>query len=152
MRMREELVRRSFSASVTRTYLHAVKAFQQWVDKPLEEAGPDDLRRYHVHLIEEGRLANATIVLRISALRFLYIRVLKRREMKEDLPYPKRQKKLPVVLSPEEVGRLIGAETARLRRSLSRRALPINANDFPRACPGSSFSWEHVCSHSRTTS
>jgi integrase/recombinase XerD len=118
MRMREELVRRSFSPSATRTYLHAVKAFQEMVDKPLEEAGPDDLRRYHVHLIEEGRLANATIVLRISALRFLYLRVLKRRDMKEDLPYPKRQKKLPVVLSPEEVGRLIDSAKNLFHRAM----------------------------------
>jgi site-specific recombinase XerD len=40
-------------------------------------------------------------------LQFLYVWVLKRRDMKEDLPYPKRPKRLPVVLSREEVGRLI---------------------------------------------
>lgn len=117
-RLREELVRRSFSASATRTYLHAIEAFHRWADRPLEELGPDDLRRYHVHLLDERKLANATIVLRISALRFLYVRVLKRRDMKEDLPYPKRQKKLPVVLSPEEVGQLIDAAKNLFHRAM----------------------------------
>jgi integrase/recombinase XerD len=117
-RMREELVRRSFSPSATRTYLHAVEAFQRWAGKPLEELGPDDMRRYHLYLLEERKLANATIVLCISALRFLYVRVLKRRDMKEDLPYPKRQKKLPVVLSPEEVGRLIDSAKNLFHRAM----------------------------------
>ena len=48
--------------------------------------------------------AKGTVVIHVSALRFLYVRVLKRREMKEDLPYPKCRKRLPVVLSREEVG------------------------------------------------
>ena len=117
-RLREELVRRSFSASAIRSYTHAIDAFQRWADKPLEELGPEDLRRYHVYLLEERKLANATIVLCISALRFLYVRVLKRRDMKEDLPYPKRQKKLPVVLSPEEVGKLIDAAKNLFHRAM----------------------------------
>lgn len=117
-RMREELVRRSFSPSATRSYLHAVEAFQQWAGKPLEKLGPDDMRRYHLYLLEERKLANATIVLCISALRFLYVRVLKRRDMKEDLPYPKRQKKLPVVLLPEEVGRLIDSAKNLFHRAM----------------------------------
>jgi integrase/recombinase XerD len=117
-RMREELVRRSFSPSATRTYMHAVEAFHQWAGKPLDELGPEDLRRYHLYLLEERKLANATIVLCISALRFLYVRVLKRRDMKEDLPYPKRHKKLPVVLSPEEVGRLIDSAKNLFHRAM----------------------------------
>ena len=46
----------------------------------------------------------------VAALRFLYVRVLKRRELKEDLPYPhypKHKRRLPVILSQEEVSRLI---------------------------------------------
>jgi integrase/recombinase XerD len=117
-RMREELVRRDFSASAFRTYLHAVEAFQKWADKPLEELGPDELRRYHGHLLEERKLAKTTVVTHISALRFLYVRVLKRRDMKEDLIYPKRPKQLPVVMSPEEVGLLIDSAKNLFHRAM----------------------------------
>jgi integrase/recombinase XerD len=106
-RMREELVRRNFSPMTIRSYLHAVEVFQQYLGKPLEEAGPDDIRHHQVYLLEDRKLAKGTVVIHVSALRFLYVRVLKRREMKEDLPYPKCRKRLPVVLSREEVAHLI---------------------------------------------
>jgi site-specific recombinase XerD len=79
----------------------------QHVQKRLDHLGPDDIRRYQVYLLEDRRLANGTVVIHISALRFFYIKVLKRRDMMEDLPYPKRPKRLPIVLSPKEVSRLI---------------------------------------------
>ena len=69
--------------------------------------GAEAIRHHQVHLLEDRKLAKGTVVIHISALRFLYVRVLKRREMKEDLPYPKCRKRLPVVLSREEVGHLI---------------------------------------------
>jgi integrase/recombinase XerD len=117
-RMREELVRRTYSETTIRSYLHAVEAFRQHVQKRLDHLGPDDLRRYQVYLLEDRKLANGTVVIQISALRFFYIKVLKRRDMKEDLPYPKRLKQLPVVLSQEEVSRLIGCA-----RNLFHRAM-----------------------------
>src|ERR1019366_6638608 len=55
------------------------------------------------------KLAVNTVVVNVCALRFLYIKVLKRRDMKEDLPYPKQRLRLPVILSPGEVVQLIGA-------------------------------------------
>ncbi len=47
--------------------------------------------------------------LHVAALRFFFVRVLKRRALKEELPTPKRHRRLPTVLSPEEVRRLIAA-------------------------------------------
>lgn len=117
-RVREELVRRNFSPSTIRTYLHALEVFRQQMGKPLEDAGPDDIRHHQVHLLEDRKLARGTVVLHVSALRFLYVRVLKRREMKEDLPYPKHRRRLPVVLSQEEVGRLIDSAKSLFHRAL----------------------------------
>ena len=117
-RLREELVRRTYAETTIRSYLHAVEAFRQHVGKRLDHLGPDDLRRYQVYLLEDRKLANGTVVIQISALRFFYIKVLKRRDMKEDLPYPKRLKRLPVVLSQEEVSRLIDCA-----RNLFHRAM-----------------------------
>ncbi len=108
-RMREELVRRNYAETTIHSYLKAVEHFRGHVDTPIEEVGPDDLRSYHAHLLGTRKLAVNTVVLNICALRFLYIKVLKRRDMKEDLPYPKQRLRLPVILSPDEVAQLIGA-------------------------------------------
>jgi hypothetical protein len=73
-RMREELVRRTYSETTIRSYLHALEAFRQHVQKRLDHLGPDDLRRYQVYLLEDRKLANGTVVIQISALRFFYIK------------------------------------------------------------------------------
>lgn len=106
-RLHEELVRRNYSASTHDCYLRAVKAFHRHLGRRLDRVGPEDLRRYHAYLLEERHLQVHSVVTQVAALRFLYVRVLKRRDMKEDLPYPKRPRRLPVVLSPDEVQRLI---------------------------------------------
>lgn len=105
-RMRQELVRRNYAATTIRSYIKAVEHFQQHISMPLEAIGPDDVRSYHAYLLGERKLAVKTVVVKVCALRFLYIKVLKRRDMKEDLPYPKERKQLPVILSPAEVARL----------------------------------------------
>ena len=116
--MREELVRRNYAATTIHSYLRAVEHFQQHIDKPLDQLGPDDLRSYHAHLLGDRKLAVNTVVLNICALRFLYIKVLKRRDMKEDLPYPKQRQRLPVILSPGEVAQLIGAASNLYHRTM----------------------------------
>jgi site-specific recombinase XerD len=105
--MREELIRRNYSQTTIQSYLKAVEHFSTHINRPLEQVGADDLRGYHAYLLGERKLAVNTVVLNICALRFLYIKVLKRRDMKEDLPYPKERLHLPVILTPTEVATLI---------------------------------------------
>jgi site-specific recombinase XerD len=105
-RMRQELVRRNYAATTIRSYIKAVEHFQQHIARPLEAVGPDDIRSYHAYLLAERKLAVNSVVLNVCALRFLYIKMLKGRDMKEDLPYPKGRKYLPVILSPAEMCRL----------------------------------------------
>ena len=59
-----------------------------------------------------------TVVAQISALRFFCRHVLQRRDVREDLPYPKRRLRLPVVLSPDEVQRLIAGAKNLYHRTL----------------------------------
>src|SRR5262245_8390577 len=87
-RMREELVRRRYAESTILSYLRIVEDFRQYIQKRLDHPGLDDIRRYQVHLLEERKLGVGTVANHVAALRFLYVRVLKRRELKEDLPYP----------------------------------------------------------------
>jgi len=117
-RMRQELIRRNYSATTIRSYTKAVEHFEGYVGIPLDQLGPDDLRSYHAFLLGDRKLAVNTVVLNVCALRFLYIKVLKRRDMKEDLPYPKERKSLPVILSPGEVAQLIAGARNLYHRTL----------------------------------
>jgi integrase/recombinase XerD len=77
------------------------------------------VRRFQLHLLNEKKLAPGTVEIRMSALRFLYKKTLKRRDLSfDDLVFPKTPKKLPVVLSPEEVTRLIEAASNQMHRTL----------------------------------
>jgi len=79
---------------------------------------PAQLRRYHLFLLEERRLAIGTVVTQICAMRFFCRYVLKRRDVREDLPYPKERLRLPVVLSPDEVQRLVASAKNLYHRTL----------------------------------
>jgi integrase/recombinase XerD len=105
--LRDELVRRDYAATTIRSYVQIVEAFRQHTGARLDRITPAQLRRYHLFLLEDRRLAIGTVVTQICALRFFCRYVLQRRDVREDLPYPKERHRLPVVLSPDEVQRLI---------------------------------------------
>jgi integrase/recombinase XerD len=118
-RMLQELQRRNYSPSTIRTYLGAVQQFAEYFHCSPEQLGPQHLRRYQVFLLQEKKLEPSTVEIRISALRFLYKRVLRRRDFThDDLIFPKVPEKLPIVLSQEEVVRLIDAAPNRLYRMI----------------------------------
>ena len=87
--LRDELVRRDYAKSTIRSYIQIVDAFRQQTGARLDRITPDQLRRYHLFLLEKRRLAIGTVVTQICALRFFCRYVLKRRDVREDLPYPK---------------------------------------------------------------
>jgi site-specific recombinase XerD len=99
--LRDELVRRDYAASTIRSYIQIVKEFRQHSGARLDRLTPTQLRRYHLYLLEERRLAVGTVVTQICALRLFCRYVLKRRDVREDLTYPKQRLRLPVVLSRE---------------------------------------------------
>jgi integrase/recombinase XerD len=118
-RMLYELQRRNYSPSTIRGYLGAVSQFAEYFHRSPEQLGPEHLRRYQRYLLQERKLAPSTVEMRISALRFLYKRTLKRNDLAfDDLIFPKVPHKLPTVLSQEEVARLIDAAPNRLYRIL----------------------------------
>jgi site-specific recombinase XerD len=113
------MVRRNYSPTTIRSYLHALRTCEQYHRRRrIDRLGPDALRRYQAHLFEEKKLAVGTVGLHVAALRFFFVRVLKRRELKEDLPTPKRHRRLPTVLSPDEVRRLIAGAKNLYHRTL----------------------------------
>ena len=106
-RMLEELQRRNYSPSTIRPYLYAVEEFARYFGKSPDKLGQEQLRQYQLHLLHGRKLSVGTIVGRIAALRFFFVRVLRRPYREIDLVYPKRPERLPAVLSQDEVARLI---------------------------------------------
>ena len=82
--LRDELVRRDCAATTIRSYIQIVDAFRQQTGAPLDRITPAQLRRYHLFLLEERRLAIGTVVTQICALLFFCRHVLKRRDVRED--------------------------------------------------------------------
>jgi integrase/recombinase XerD len=116
--MLEELQRRNYSNSTTRYYLQTVAAFAKHFGRPPDKLGPDELRSYQAYLLKERKLTVATVISRVAALRFFFVRTLKRHEFRQDLPYPKKQRRLPTVLSLDEVARLVNAAGNLMQRAL----------------------------------
>ena len=103
-RMLEELQRRNYSPATTRGYVLAVKQFAEYFGKSPEKLGADEIRRFQLHLLKDKKLAPGTVEGRMSALRFLYKKTLKRRDIAcDDLIFPETPRKLPTVLGPEEI-------------------------------------------------
>jgi integrase/recombinase XerD len=115
-RMLEELQRRNYSPNTVRPYLYAVEDFARHFGKSPDKLGQEHLRTYQLHLLNDCKLAVETIVGRIAALRFFFVKVLHRPYRQVDLVYPKRRERLPIILSEEEVVRLIDAASSSYHR------------------------------------
>ena len=104
-----------------RTYVETVARFARYFDRSPARLGPEDIRAYQVHLTTERRLAPSSLVVAVSALRFLYRVTLQKRWAFDDvIPAPKKPRSLPVVLSPEEVAQFLdGVKSAKHRAILT---------------------------------
>ena len=102
-RMIEDLQVRNLSTNTQTCYVEHVSRFARHFGKSPEELGPEEIRSYQVYLTNEKKLAPSSIVIAVSALRFLYRVTLHKDWVFEDIiPAPKKPQTLPVVLSPEE--------------------------------------------------
>src|SRR5206468_1106661 len=95
-----------------------VTAFAHHFGKSPDQLGPNELRSYQAYLLQERKVTPGSAVNCVAALRFFFIKTLKRHQLREFLPYPKDRRRLPTVLSPEEVARLINAAGTLFRRTL----------------------------------
>jgi len=107
-RVLEELERRNYSKATARAYVGAIQQFAEYFHRSPDKLGTEQIRQFQLHLFQERHLKPHTVLLCMSALRFLYLKVLKLPFHRDDLPLPKGlRRQVPVVLSPEEVARLI---------------------------------------------
>jgi integrase/recombinase XerD len=116
--MLDELQRRNYAQSTVRTYIKAIEDFARYFGKSPEKLGPEHIREYQVHLFRERKLAAGTVEQRGAALRFLYIKTLHRPFLPDQIPFPKRARRLPVVLSSDEVALLIDSAKNLMHRAM----------------------------------
>jgi len=114
--MLEELQRRNLSAITTRIYLHSIEEFAQYFKTPPDRLGLEHVRQYQAHLFTDRKLEAVSVAQQLSALRFFFLKTLKRPWLVEDMPVPKRPIRLPEILSQEEVERLIQCAGSPLHR------------------------------------
>ena len=116
--MLEELQRRNFSPTTIRSYLYAVERFARHFKCRPDRLNHTHLRSYQAYLLRTGQLQPKTVRLHVSALRFFFVKTLRRRYLLDDTPYPKAPRRLPSILSVEEMARLIEAADGLYHRTM----------------------------------
>ena len=106
--MIEDLEIRNYSPRTIAAYVHCVTAFARFCGKSPQQLGREDVRRYQKHLVDRP-VSWAHFNQTTCGLRFLYRTTLNRQWMIEHIAFPKREKRLPVVLSQEELAAFFGA-------------------------------------------
>ena len=109
--MLEELQRRNYAKTTVDAYIHAVEQFAKHFKRSPDRLTPDHLRTYQAYLLRERKLGPRTVRLHVAARRFFFVKTLRRRYLLDDTPYPKVPRRLPTILTLEDVRRLI--ESAR---------------------------------------
>lgn len=107
-RMIEDMSLRNFSEKARKDYIRHVRAFAAFLGRSPDSATPDDLRRFQLHQSQNG-VQPPTINSSVAALRFFFNVTADRPELTRYLSVAPRARKLPVVLSEEEVARLLDA-------------------------------------------
>jgi site-specific recombinase XerD len=98
-------------------YLRSVAQFAKHFVTSPDHLGPEHIRTYQLHLLQQ-QISKSLRIQTVCALRFFYVTTLGRSWMAEYIPYPKKPKTLPVILSRDEVKALILAP-----RHLKHRAI-----------------------------
>lgn len=118
-RMTEDMQVLNFAPCTQFSYLYEVSRFARHFGKSPDLLGPAEVRAYCLYLIQDKHLAASSITVALSAIRFLYKVTLKRGwNFEDDIPSHRAPRKLPVVLSQQEVGQFLDAV-----RNLKHRAI-----------------------------
>lgn len=106
-RMREDLTLKNYADGTVEKYLGCARVFLAQLRTPPSKVKPQQVRRYALKLAKDK--SPATVKIHIAAIRFLYIVTLRQPAVVETLYFPKVPRRLPDILSADEVDRLLGA-------------------------------------------
>ena len=88
-KMLEELQGRNYSDRTAHSYVRIVAAFAKHFGRSPDKLGPDELRSYQAYLLQERKLAVNTVIARVAALRFFFVRTLKRHDFGKNYRIPR---------------------------------------------------------------
>ena len=104
----EDLRLRNYAEKTVKSYVECVSLYARYFKRSPEELGPDHIREYQRYLVEEKQCSWSRFNQTVCALRFLYRNTLGRDWAITHIPFARKAKKVPVVLSRQEAARLLG--------------------------------------------
>lgn len=107
--MENELKIRGYSKKTQETYLRCMKNFIKFHNKSPDVLNPEDIKKYQVHLVNEKKVSWTVFNQSVCAIRFFYTTTLNNEWDIKHIPYQKKRKKLPDVLSKTEITQLLSA-------------------------------------------
>lgn len=128
-RMMEDLRIRNYSPLTIKRYLYSVADFSRYLDKSPDQLGSEHIRQYQLYLLDNRKVDWSTFQVRMSALKFLYTKTLKQPWFDVEVAKPKVIRKLPRVLTREEVKAILDATV-----NLKHRALLATLYDAGLRC------------------
>jgi len=108
-RMIDDMTVRNLAPNTMAAYLKQVSYFSQHFGRSPARLGPEEIRSYQIYLTNEKGASVSSRTVAVSALRFLYTVTLKQDQVIAMIPAPRNETRLPVILSSEEVLRLLEA-------------------------------------------
>jgi site-specific recombinase XerD len=118
MRMDNDLLVRGMAARTRETYLAAVTRLARHYHRSPDRLSPQEVQAYLVHMLRDEKLAWSTCSIAVHAFRFLYHTTLGRPESTFTIPGPKQPQRLPEILSPAEVRRVLEHTANRKQRAV----------------------------------
>jgi site-specific recombinase XerD len=116
--MLDDLHIRNYAPSTVECYIRAVAEFAGHFKKSPDQLGPEEIRSWQLYLLNEKQVKLSTYIQAVCGLRFLYHNTLNRKIEIDRIPLPRYEKKLPVILSKEEVKAILEAP-----KNLGHRAM-----------------------------
>src|SRR5271157_3806636 len=116
-RMIEDMVARKLNPHTQRSHIQSCKRFAAWLKRSPDTATPDEVRGFQLHLVESGAsICNRNRI--VTGVRFLFRVTLRRHDLAAEIWHIKEPQKLPPVLSPEEIKRILNMATSLKARAM----------------------------------
>ena len=146
-RMIEDMAARKLNPHTQRSHISSCKRFAAWLKRSPDAATPDEVRRFQLHLVEGGAsICNRNRIM--TGVRFLFRVTLRRHDLAAEIWHIQEPQKLPPVLSPEEVKRVLTMATSLKARAMltlaygcglrASEVVRLRACDIPGSSPGTS--------------
>jgi integrase/recombinase XerD len=115
--MIEDMAARKLNPHTQRSHIHSCKRFAAWLKRSPDTATPDEVRRFQLYLIESGTsICNRNRIM--TGVRFLFRVTLRRHDLAAEVWHVKEPQRLPPVLSPGEVKRVLTMATSLKARAM----------------------------------